>query len=223
MRCMSTAYALHVHVCCRWTPPRGCVHPAYTVHAACTLLHATYALRTHCMCTACAPHVQVDPSALLLHHAACWWAAEARADGAEHGAEHGGDAPRPPPLWLNDGPVPTAGLLRYKAQYHGALLQVYSRCMADTVCTLHARSVYAACTYTTRTHVHVDCGCMHIVKPYIACPLQVYSLQSAALLRAAARARWPTLLSAWRRARGRGLHLGEKKIWRAARRIYGTR
>ena len=69
------------------------------------------------MHSACALRVQVDPSALLLDHAACWWAAEARGEGAEHGAEHSGGAPRPPPLWINDGPVPTAGLLRYKAQY----------------------------------------------------------------------------------------------------------
>jgi len=110
----------------------------------------------------------VDPSALLLHHAACWWDAEARREGAEPG----GRAPRPP-LFLNDGPVPTAGLLRYKAQYHGALLQVYS-------------------------------------------------LRSAALLRASARARWPALLAAWRRTRGGGLHVGEKKIRRAARRLYAT-
>jgi hypothetical protein len=87
-------------------------------HAACTC--------TCCMHSACALRVQVDPSALLLDHAACWWAAEARGEGAEHGAEHSGGAPRPPPLWINDGPVPTAGLLRYKAQYHGALLQAYS-------------------------------------------------------------------------------------------------
>ena len=110
----------------------------------------------------------VDPSALLLHHAACWWDAEARREGAGPG----GRAPRPP-LFLNDGPVPTAGLLRYKAQYHGALLQVYS-------------------------------------------------LRSAALLRASARARWPALLAAWRRTRGGGLHVGEKKIRRAARRLYAT-
>ena len=110
---MCTACAPHVH--CKLTPPCG---PVY----------AAYILCVRCVCTVCTLHLcaQVDPSALLLHHAACWWAAEARGEGAGHGAEHGCGAPRPPPLWLNDGPVPTAGLLRYKAQYHGALLQVYS-------------------------------------------------------------------------------------------------
>ena len=52
--------------------------------------------------------------------------------------------------------------------------------------------------------------------------MQVYSLRSAALLRAVARARWAALLAAWRRARGGGLHVGEKKIRRAARRLYAT-
>ena len=50
----------------------------------------------------------VDPSALLLFHAARWH------------LDRGGDTP----LWLNDGPVPTAGLLAYKSQYHGELLEV---------------------------------------------------------------------------------------------------
>ena len=50
----------------------------------------------------------VDPSALLLFHAARWH------------LDRGGGAP----LWLNDGPVPTAGLLAYKSQYHGELLEV---------------------------------------------------------------------------------------------------
>ena len=40
-----------------------------------------------------------DPSALLLHVAAQWWS-EAQ--------------PKAPPRWLNDGPVPTPGLLKYK-------------------------------------------------------------------------------------------------------------
>eukprot|EP00964_Phaeocystis_antarctica_P010812 scaffold5948_cov90-Phaeocystis_antarctica.AAC.2 len=57
---------------------------------------------------------------------------------------------------------------------------------------------------------------------YAACSVHVYSLRSAALLRAAARARWAALLAAWRLARGGGLHLGEKKIRRAARRLYAT-
>eukprot|EP00908_Phaeocystis_cordata_P026941 Transcript_9478.p1 GENE.Transcript_9478~~Transcript_9478.p1 ORF type:complete len:441 (-),score=113.41 Transcript_9478:67-1389(-) len=97
----------------------------------------------------------VDPSALLLHHAARWWRGERGAAGDEGagdgGGGHDGDrdggggggaparddsregsraagagGPPPPPLWVNDGPVPTEGLLRYKEQYHGALLQVYS-------------------------------------------------------------------------------------------------
>ena len=50
----------------------------------------------------------IDPSALLLFHAARWH------------LDRGEDTP----LWLNDGPVPTAGLLAYKSQYHGELLEV---------------------------------------------------------------------------------------------------
>ena len=54
---------------------------------------------------------RADPSALLLHVAAEWWQRTASAL---------------PPLWLNDGPVPTPGLLKYKSQYHGELLDVLS-------------------------------------------------------------------------------------------------
>ena len=42
---------------------------------------------------------RADPSALLLHVAAQWW---------------GEALPKAPPRWLNDGPVPTPGLLKYK-------------------------------------------------------------------------------------------------------------
>ena len=55
---------------------------------------------------------RADPSAWLLHVAAKWWSGEGRGDGGVA------------PVWLNDGPVPTPGLLRYKSQYHGELQQL---------------------------------------------------------------------------------------------------
>ena len=81
-----------------------------------------------------------------------------------------------------------------------------------------AHCMYAACS----VHVHVRYN-NHTLRAHClptACPLQVYSLRSAALLRVVVRARWAALLAAWRRARGGQLHLGEKKIRRAAKRIY---
>jgi len=64
------------------------------------------------------PDPRADPSALLLHVAARWW--------REQGVHEGGSVGVPPPLFLNDGPVPTAGLLKYKSQYHGRLLATLS-------------------------------------------------------------------------------------------------
>ena len=51
---------------------------------------------------------RADPSAWLLHRASQWWTARVAAGQRAV-----------PPVWLNDGPVPTPGLLAYKAQYHG--------------------------------------------------------------------------------------------------------
>ena len=56
---------------------------------------------------------RADPSAWLLHEAVKWWRSE-------------GDVE---PLWLNDGPVPTPGLLAYKHQYRGSTQALLSlRC-----------------------------------------------------------------------------------------------
>ena len=56
---------------------------------------------------------RADPSAWLLHQAVKWWRSE-------------GDVE---PLWLNDGPVPTPGLLAYKHQYRGSTQALLSlRC-----------------------------------------------------------------------------------------------
>ena len=60
---------------------------------------------------------RADPSAWLLHVAAKWWS-ESGAGGGLGGAAV--------PLWLNDGPVPTPGLLAYKLQYHGQLQHLLS-------------------------------------------------------------------------------------------------
>ena len=56
---------------------------------------------------------RADPSAWLLHVASKWWC-------------EGCDDTTAKPLWLNDGPVPTPGLLRYKSQYHGQLQHLLS-------------------------------------------------------------------------------------------------
>ena len=83
---------------------------------------------------------RADPSALLLHAAASWWSEEAR------GAV--------PPLWLNDGPAHTAGLLQYKSQYHGRRLDVL---LLERACGrgAHARARWRrlreACCRTTRS------------------------------------------------------------------------
>ena len=76
----------------------------------------------------CDADPRADPSALLLHAAANWWAAHKRDDGrmladADHAAN-------PAPIWMNDGPVPTQGLLKYKSQYHrsgGTLMYLFVR------------------------------------------------------------------------------------------------
>ena len=93
---------------------------------------------------------RADPSALLLHVAARWWTSRASAVGSTNlpvdlpllsssksrapprrkpmdvpAAAEARELPVTPqhtPLWMNDGPIPTAGLLRYKSQYHGGLL-----------------------------------------------------------------------------------------------------
>eukprot|EP01043_Picozoa_sp_COSAG02_P016358 COSAG02_NODE_717_length_18070_cov_20.762700_7_plen_593_part_00 len=56
---------------------------------------------------------RADPSAWLLHVASKWWS-ESCDDAATK------------PVWFNDGPVPTPGLLRYKSQYHGQLQHLLS-------------------------------------------------------------------------------------------------
>ena len=108
---------------------------------------------------------RADPSALLLHAAASWWLDPSRAAAAAM------QPPPPTPCWLNDGPCPTPGLLKYKSQYHGRLLHVLAL-------TPHWRAI--------------------------------------------ARARWKAALS-WvlsRRKFMRKLHVGDKAIRRAAKRIY---
>ena len=80
---------------------------------------------------------RADPSALLLHHAAVWWTDSRRRQSAAVTASQSSQLPPigeswnddvpAEPLWLNDGPVPTEGLLKYKSQYHmGKLLHVLS-------------------------------------------------------------------------------------------------
>jgi hypothetical protein len=56
---------------------------------------------------------RADPSAWLLHVASKWWCESC-------------DDTTAKPVWLNDGPVPTPGLLRYKSQYHGQLQHLLS-------------------------------------------------------------------------------------------------
>ena len=58
---------------------------------------------------------RADPSAWLLHVASKWWC-----------SKEGRGESEVQPLWLNDGPVPTPGLLRYKSQYHGHLQHLFS-------------------------------------------------------------------------------------------------
>jgi hypothetical protein len=66
---------------------------------------------------------RADPSALLLHTIASWWL---------QGKESARPLPSPAspaPIWLNDGPIPTPGLLKYKSQYRrsgGRVLHVLS-------------------------------------------------------------------------------------------------
>ena len=82
----------------------------------------------------------VDPSALLLFHAARWH------------LDRGGDSP----LWLNDGPVPTAGLLAYKSQYHGELLEVLilrPEHQVRAAARARWRALLAAWRRARRTHV----------------------------------------------------------------------
>jgi len=84
--------------------------------------------------------VGIDPSALLLFHAARWH------------LDRGGDTP----LWLNDGPVPTAGLLAYKSQYHGELLEVLilrPEHQVRTAARERWRALLAAWRRARRTHV----------------------------------------------------------------------
>lgn len=99
-----------------------------------------------------------------------------------------------------------------------------ARCYRSTRSLLAPHgTLYVRCVQRARAvHVPYDNHTLHAHCLPTACPLQVYSLRSVALLRAAARARWAALLAAWRLARGGGLHLGEKKIRRAARRLYAT-
>lgn len=88
----------------------------------------------------------VDPSALLLRHAARWWSAADDPDGSDAS----------PPLWLNDGPVPTPGLLAYKSQFHGALLHVYSlKTQAQARAAARARWAAALAAWRRRQRVHV--------------------------------------------------------------------
>ena len=82
----------------------------------------------------------IDPSALLLFHAARWH------------LDRGGDTP----LWLNDGPVPTAGLLAYKSQYHGELLEVLilrPEHQVRAAARARWRALLAAWRRARRTHV----------------------------------------------------------------------
>lgn len=62
---------------------------------------------------------RADPSAWLLHVASKWWSERC-----------GDDANKP--VWFNDGPVPTPGLLRYKSQYHGELQHLLSLKVAQS-------------------------------------------------------------------------------------------
>ena len=80
---------------------------------------------------------RADPSALLLHAAAKWW---------DEGV-----------VWLNDGPVPTIGLLKYKSQYHGRLLSVLSASFTWKV-TARARWAAMLTRHLARRKCHRGAG-----------------------------------------------------------------
>lgn len=120
---------------------------------------------------------RADPSALLLHVAAQWWC-EAQ--------------PTAPPRWLNDGPVPTPGLLKYKHDIcRGKIL--YLLCFGPGQRCSRSGSAEAAPRLQRLQDLHDS---------------------------ARARRRFAMLLASYRRRRK--LHVGAEAIKRAASRMYGV-
>ena len=208
---MCSACAAHVHRMCTACAPHDDA-PLRPVYAA-------YTLCVRCVCTACTVHARcvctaraggpfraaAAPRRVLVGRRGTRGGRGARGGARRRRASAASAlAQRWPGTYGRATEVQGAVPRRAAA----GLLVVYSRRMAHCKLGVH--------TLHTRTPT------MHTACPLTA-PMQVYSLRSAALLRAVARARWAALLAAWRRARGGGLHVGEKKIRRAARRLYATR